>query len=268
MSGEPVLFTIEGGVATITLNEPDKLNPLALSSQHRLREILAQIRADRAVRALVLTATGKGFCVGADLGTITGMRESGDQSLGASIAKVMREVSNALITDLRELPVPTVAAVNGAAAGAGVALALACDIVLAARSAYFYLPFIPRLGLVPDLGTTWFVPRLVGRARAVALTMLGDRLPAERAEQWGLIWRCVEDAALPDAVREITQRLVALPAHAALETRRAYDASEANDLAAQLRYEAARQQDLFDRDEFAEGVRAFQEKRSPVFRKH
>ena len=181
------------------------------------------------------------------------------------MSDVMTDVSNRLITDLRDLPVPTIAAVNGPAAGAGVGLALATDIVIAACSAYFYLPFVPRLGLVPDLGTTWFVPRAVGRARAVGLTLLGDRLTAEQAAQWGMIWACVDDAAVHDTARQVAQRLATLPAHAAHETRKAYDASAANTLEGQLHYEASRQRELLDREEFAEGVRAFHDRRAPVF---
>jgi len=259
-----LLYRVDGGIATVTLNQPDKLNPLGLPLQRRLREVLARIRDDRSVRALILTGAGKAFCVGADLGSLSVAPAVG-QTLGAWMGDVMADVSNRLITDLRNLPVPTIAAVNGPAAGAGVGLALATDIVIAARSAYFYLPFVPRLGLVPDLGTTWFLPRLVGRARAVGLTLLGDRLTAEQAAQWGMIWACVDDRALHDAACQVAQRLAALPAHAAHETREAYDASAANTLDAQLGYEANRQRELSDRAEFAEGVRAFHEKRVPIF---
>lgn len=264
MTDEPLLYDVRDGVATVTLDQPDRLNPLSVAIQYRLREVLAGIADDRSVRALVLTGSGKAFCVGADLGTMNA-GAAGEQSLGDRTADFMNTTSNPLIADLRALPVPTVAAVNGPAAGAGVGLALACDVVIAARSAYFYLPFIPRLGVVPDLGTTWFLPRLVGRARAVALTLLGDRLPAEQAAAWGLIWACVDDAVLRDTAQAAALRLAALPAHAALETRRAYDASDANTLAAQLRYEAERQRDLIDRPSFAEGVDAFLGKRPPVF---
>jgi len=252
------------GVATITLAMPARLNPLALPMQRRMLELLAGIHQDRSVRALVVTGEGAAFCVGADL---QAMRPgAGDaRPFADATADLMAGVSNPLILALRELPVPTLAAVNGAVAGAGVGLALACDIVIAARSAYFYLPFMSRLGIVPDLGTTWFLPRLVGRARASALTLLGERLPAEEAAQWGLIAKAVEDDGFPAAVREAANRLAALPAHAALETRRVYDAAEANGLAAQLRHEAERQRELLGGEAFAEGVTAFLGKRAPAF---
>jgi 2-(1,2-epoxy-1,2-dihydrophenyl)acetyl-CoA isomerase len=137
--------------------------------------------------------------------------------------------------------VPVVAAVNGAAAGAGVALALAADLTVAARSAYFYLPFMPRLGIVPDMGTTWFLEHRIGRARAVAVTMLGDRIPAEQAAQWGLVWACVDDAALRGHALALAQRLSRLPSHAALEVRQAYAAAAGHSLQVQLAYEAGRQ---------------------------
>jgi 2-(1,2-epoxy-1,2-dihydrophenyl)acetyl-CoA isomerase len=161
--------------------------------------------------------------------------------------------------------VPVLTALNGPAVGGGVGLALAADIVVAARSAYFYLPSMPRLGLVPDLGATWFIHEQLGRSRALALTLLGDRLSAEQAAQWGLVWACVDDASLREESIKLARRLAALPAHAALETRRAYQAARANELPAQLAYEAARQRELIDRDSFAEGVRAFSERRDPVF---
>jgi 2-(1,2-epoxy-1,2-dihydrophenyl)acetyl-CoA isomerase len=263
MPSETVLYRVDGRIATVTLNDPDRLNPLGVPLQRRLREILAEVRADRSVRVLVLTGAGKAFCVGADLSAMNAA--SPGKTLGESSAEMMTGLSNQIITDLRDLPVPTIAAVNGPAAGAGVALALAADIAIAARSAYFYLPFMPRLGIVPDLGTSWFLPRSVGRARATALTLLGDRLTADLAAQWGLVWACVDDAGLPDAVHHAAQRLAALPAHAAVETRRAYDAAQANSLEAQLAYEAGRQRELIDADAFAEGVRAFLGKRTPVF---
>ena len=145
-------------------------------------------------------------------------------------------------------------------------LALAADVVIAARSAYFYLPFMPKLGIVPDMGSSWFIPRLLGAARATALTLLGERLSAEDAAQAGLIWRCVDDAALPAEARATAQRLAALPAHAALETRRCLDLAATSTLEQQLAYEAARQRELLDRPEFEEGVAAFVAKREPVYR--
>lgn len=261
-SAETLLLERHEGVALLRLNIPHRLNPLALPLQQRLRQELATLAGDREVRALVITGAGKAFCVGADLAS---MQPQPDTSLGEQTAGFMASVSNRLIQDLRELPFPVVAAVNGPCAGAGVGLALAADIVVAAKSAYFYLPFIPRLGIVPDLGTTWFFERFVGRARATALTLLGERLPAQQAVDWGLIWSCVDDAALLPAALEIAGRLARGPAHAALEVRRVYERAGSSSLAEQMQHEADRQRELIDRPEFAEGVRAFLEKREPRF---
>jgi 2-(1,2-epoxy-1,2-dihydrophenyl)acetyl-CoA isomerase len=255
----------DGDVAILTLHVPSRLNPLTLDIQRGLRAHLAHLREDRTVRALVLTGAGKAFCVGADLSSM-GPAEAGG-SLGQRTADTMAALSNRLIADLRALPFPVVSAVNGPTAGAGVGLALAADVVVAARSAYFYLPFMPRLGIVPDLGTTWFLERSVGRARAVALTLLGDRLSAEQAAQWGLVWACVDDASLREEAMAIARRLARLPAHAAQEIRAAYELAGTQPLEAQMHYEAERQRELIDRPEFAEGVKAFGEKREPVFRR-
>ena len=255
----------DGDVAILTLANPARLNPLGLGLQQRLRALLAEIRADHGVRAVVLTAEGKGFCVGADLSAMGPATDGDARSLGERTADTMQALSNRLILDLHELPVPVVCGVNGACAGAGVGLALAADVVLMARSAYFYLPFIRRLGIVPDLGSTWFIERIAGRGRALALTLLGDRLGAERAVQWGLAWDSVDDTALQAQALALAQRLAKLPAHAALEARRAFDAAAANTLAQQLSYEAERQRVLLDLPSFAEGVAAFSEKREPRF---
>jgi 2-(1,2-epoxy-1,2-dihydrophenyl)acetyl-CoA isomerase len=266
MPDELLRYEVHDGIATVTLNRPEKLNPISLPLQKHLRERLAQVREDRQVRVLVITGAGKAFSVGAELGGMDAQSTSASPSKGEWVGRAMNEVTNPLVTELRELPVPTIAAINGAVAGGSVGLALACDIVIAARSAYFYLPFVPRLGLVPDVGSTWFLPRLVGPARAMGLTLLGDRLSAEQAAQWGLVWACVDDTELQATVRQTSQRLAALPAHGALEARRAFDAAEGNDLASQLRYEASRQSELFDQEAFAEGVSAFLDKRVPLFK--
>lgn len=264
MQADNLLYEVDAGIATVTFNIPDKLNPLPESLQHALRDALARVRADSAVRVLLITGAGRAFSVGADLG---GMHADahGAASVGNTTAELMVTLSNPLILELRAMPVPVVSVVNGPAAGAGVGIALAADIVIAARSAYFYLPFMPQLGIVPDLGSTWFLPRAVGHPRAVGLALLGNRLPAEQALQWGLIWACVDDAELAVEARKLALRLAALPAHAAPELRAVFDASERNDLATQLAYEAARQRDLIDGPAFAEGVRAFTEKRVPLF---
>jgi len=258
-----VLYEVNDGIATITLNLPAKLNPIALELQEGLRDSLARVRMHSEVRAVVLTGAGKAFCVGADLSSMNPPDDG--KTLGNRTAEWMQSMSNPLIEEIRALPVPVVCAVNGPAAGAGVGLALACDIVVAARSAYFYLPFLPKLGIVPDLGCTWFIPRRVGPARAMGMALLDEKLGAEAAAQWGLIWACIDDGLLLLEAQNIAQRLARLPAHAVLEARKAIEASERHSLSEQLHYESERQRELLDKPSFAEGVMAFLQKRAPVF---
>lgn len=252
-------------VAVLTLCNTARLNPLGIGLQQQLRARLAELAADAGVRALVLTGEGKGFCVGADLQSMGGVPAGDGRSLGAHTADTMHALSNRLILDLQALPMPVVCAVNGAAAGAGAGLALAGDFTLMARSAYFFLPFLPRLGIVPDLGTTWFIERRLGRARAMGLALLGERLSAQQALDWGLVWGCADDTVLQDEALALARRLARLPAHAAMEARYALDAAATGSLADQLHYEAERQRQLIDGAAFAEGVRAFVQKREPVF---
>ncbi|WP_218509461.1 enoyl-CoA hydratase-related protein [Variovorax sp. dw_308] len=258
-----VLYEVENSVATITLNLPSKLNPIARDLQHELRDALAHVNADKGVRAVVLTGAGKAFCVGADLSAMNPPEEG--KTLGDQTAEWMQSLSNKIIAGLRQLEVPVVCAVNGPAAGAGVGLALAGDVVLAARSAYFYLSFLPKLGIVPDLGCTWFLPRLVGPARALGMALLDERLSAEKAAQWGLIWACVDDDLLLLEAQKTARRLAQLPAHAILEARKAFAASERHTLEEQLHYESERQRELLMKPSFREGVNAFLQKRAAVF---
>jgi 2-(1,2-epoxy-1,2-dihydrophenyl)acetyl-CoA isomerase len=259
-----LLLRRDGEVAVITLNVPDRLNPLTAALQASVCRAVADVADDRSLRALVLTGAGRGFCAGADLGA--GFTPDGSgRSRGQQAADTMHTLTNRMVRDLRALPLPVVCAINGVAAGGGLGLALAGDVVLAARSAYFYLPFMAKLGIVPDVGSTWFYQRLLGTGRATALTLLADRLPADKAAAWGLIWDCVDDARLMDEAMAIARRLATLPAHAALETRAAFEAAAGHTLTEQLAYEAERQRELLDGPAFSEGVKAFLEKRAPVF---
>lgn len=264
MAFEFIKLEIADDIAVLTLNQPGSRNGLTTAMQDEMRAALEQLRERDDARALILTGAGQSFCAGADLGQLNA---GGGLNVGQSTAKTMEELSNPLILALQNLPVPVVSAVNGAAAGAGISLALAADIVVASRSAFFLTPFLPRLGIVSDMGATWFLPQHLGRARALGLMLLGDRLPAMQAGEWGLIWSCVDDAALMDQARKIAAQLAKAPAHSALEARRALNAAAGQGLAAQLAYEKNRQRDLLDLPSFGEGVRAFFEKRDPVFKR-
>lgn len=258
-----IILERKGDIALLHLNQPERLNPLGLALQQGLRERFTELANDRSVRALIITGSGKAFCVGADLSAMQSS-DSG-KTLGEQSCDTMLSLSNRIIEDIRNLPFPVVSAVNGPCAGAGVGLALAADLVIAARSAYFFLSFMPRLGIVPDLGSTWFLERMLGRPRAVGMAMLGDRVCAQQALDWGMIWSCVDDSALMQEALQLAERLSRLPAHAAMEIRRAFDSAAQHDLSTQLQYEARRQRDLIDKPEFAEGVSAFLNKREPKF---
>ena len=259
-----VTYEVDNGVAIVTLNEPAKRNPLSPQQAAQLLAVLERVREDLSVRALMLTGAGKVFCAGANLDDMGAHDEHG-KTLGEATFDTMERLSNPLILALQGMPVPVLTCMNGGAVGGGVGLALAGDVVIAARSAYFYLPSMARLGLVPDLGASWFLREQVGRARAMGMTLLGDRLSAEQAAQWGLIWMCVDDADLRAEALALARRLAALPPHAAREARNAEREARRNGLVQQLAYEAARQRELIDRASFAEGVRAFAERRDPVF---
>lgn len=256
----------EGDVVVAVFANPEKLNPMSELLLSGLLELFEMIRQDLSVHALLLIGEGKAFSVGADLSTF-GPVDGGTRSLGNRIGDMMEARCNRVVLELQTLPVPVVSAVNGTAAGAGVGLALAADVTIAAQSAYFYLPFVPRLGIIPDMGTTWFLEHRIGHARAMALTLLGDRIPAGQAAQWGLIWACVDDSRLRSDALALANRLARLPVHGAQETRAAYAAAARNSLQSQLAYETNRQRELVDRAEFSEGVQAFSERREPVFRR-
>ena len=253
-----------GHVAVMTLNRPDSLNSLDLQA---IKDMLAHLRAlaaDTSARALLITGAGRGFCAGWQLDE-NGVPGLPDESLGVRQAHLMEEYFNPVIEALHALSIPSLAAVNGVCAGAGVSIALAADVVVASDSASFVLTFAPRLGLVPDLGASWKLPRLIGWARAQATTMLGERISAETAERWGMIWRQVGSAVLMDEAMTLARRLADAPPGICREVRQAFAAAQLNSLEAQMIHERLRQRDLLDRPSFREGVRAFQEKRDPDF---
>lgn len=266
MATDVVLYAVGDTIATVTLNDGARMNPLGAEIIAGLRDAVARIRADRSVGAVVLTGVGRAFSVGADLAEYRAMIDAPqpDRTLGQHIGALMADL-NAVIADLKALPVPVVVAINGVAAGGGAGLALAGDMVIAARSAYFYLPFLPSLGVVPDMGVAWVMERTIGRARAMGLALTGNRLQAEQAVGWGLIWACVDDDRLQQEAVRLARQLAAMPAHAVAEARALFASAETASLADQLAYERTRQIVLADGTSFAEGVRAFAERRKPVF---
>ncbi len=259
MSYQTILFELSGAVARLTLNRPERLNSFNTEMHAEVRSALAEVRTAQAL-VLVLTGAGRGFCAGQDLGDRAVSPGGQAADLGESIEKYYKP----LVLALRALPLPVIAAVNGVAAGAGANIALACDLVVAARSASFVQAFA-RLGLVPDSGGTWFQPRAVGTARALGLALLGDKLPAEQAAAWGLIWRCVEDSELAGVVDGLAQGFENAPTRGLARTKQAIYESFGRTLAEQLDVERDYQAELGRTADYAEGVAAFGEKRTPRF---
>jgi 2-(1,2-epoxy-1,2-dihydrophenyl)acetyl-CoA isomerase len=257
---QSILIAVEEGVQRITLNRPEKLNSFNPEMHARLREALDQAERDASIRALLVTGAGRGFCAGQDLAE----RKFGPDAPPVDLGASLEENYNPLVRRLRALEKPVVCAVNGVAAGAGANLALACDIVLAARSASFVQAFA-KIGLLPDSGGTWFLPRLVGAARAMGLALLAEKVPAEDAERIGLIWKCVDDARLIDEAQTLARALAAGPTRGYAFIKRALHASQSNDLDAQLDLERDLQRAAGLTDDYREGVTAFAEKRKPRF---
>lgn len=265
MTYENIIVDIQNCVATLTLNRPGSLNSLNKGLIDEIRAALRGMRNNADVKALVVTGAGRGFCAGADLAN-AGFNDGVSRSVGEGVAHSMEIAYNPLVRDLTGFPKPVVVAVNGVAAGGGVGLALCGDIVIASKSAYFVQVFSPRLGLVPDMGCTWLLPQMLGRARSRALAMLGDRLPAEKAAEWGLIWQCVADDQLMSEAQALALRLSRGPAIAYRELKRVLDDAAHNTLDEQLENERLTQLLLGDTDDFREGVTAFLTKREPQFK--
>ncbi|HDR8938684.1 TPA: 2-(1,2-epoxy-1,2-dihydrophenyl)acetyl-CoA isomerase [Burkholderia vietnamiensis] len=251
-------FDRAANVATVTLNRPDKLNSFTRAMHRELQSALDEVEKAGA-RALILTGAGRGFCAGQDLADL-------DFTPGAStdLGALIDEHFNPLIRRLQRMPIPVIAAVNGTAAGAGANLALACDLVFAARSSSFIQAFV-KIGLVPDSGGTWFLPQRIGMARALGLALTGDKLGAEQAEQWGLIWRAVDDDTLAASVRQVANQLAQQPTLAIASIKQSMRDSINNTLDQQLDVERDLQRKLGQSYDYSEGVKAFIEKRAPRF---
>lgn len=250
-----VLIETAGAVRKLTLNRPAALNSFTSAMHRELRAALDAAADDAAVRCLVITGAGRGFCAGQDLN---------DPEVGTNVGQVVERIYKPLALRIASMPVPVIAMVNGVAAGAGANFALGCDLVIAARSASFIQAF-SKIGLIPDCGGTWLLPRLVGRAKAIGLAMTGDKLSAEAAERMGLIWSVVDDAALNDQTMALASKLAAMPVKALAATRRTIDEAIMADYASALSLEARVQNDMGAQPDFREGVAAFLEKRAAKF---
>ena len=258
---DTINFGIVDGVATLTLNRPDRMNSFNTVMHDEVKTALDQVEDDHSVRVLVITGEGRGFCAGQDLGD-RAVKPGGDRvDLGASIENYY----NPLIRRIHKLHIPVICGVNGVAAGAGANIALACDIVIAARSASFIQPFC-NIGLVPDSGGTYVLPRLVGPARAAGLAMLGEKLSADKAADWGLIWQAVEDEDLATTVHSMAARLAKAPTRGLATIKKALSASLSNTLDEQLDLERDLQREMGYTEDYQEGVAAFLEKRKPTFK--
>ncbi|MDE1174374.1 MAG: enoyl-CoA hydratase-related protein [Parvibaculaceae bacterium] len=263
MTRETITLETKDGIALLTLNRPDVLNSINTRMIEEIHAAVLEVAGDEAARVLVITGAGRGFCAGADLAAqgapVPGL------SIGQGVAHGMDKHFNPMMRAIMDLAKPTISAVNGTTAGGGVGLALAADIVIAGKSASFIQVFGPKLGLIPDLGCTWQLPRLVGRARALGLALTGDKLPAETAAEWGMIWKCVEDADLMAEAMALAARLAKGPANAFAEIRKAFDVSLGHSYAEQLDYERDTQGMVGDHPNFREGVTAFLQKRDAKF---
>jgi 2-(1,2-epoxy-1,2-dihydrophenyl)acetyl-CoA isomerase len=267
MDTDPVKYNADDGVATITLNRPAAMNAMTNGLMGGISRALTQVAADETVRVVVITGEGRGFCAGADLAHVAEGNTAGQDEAGENETDDGADGSGTFNTAMRALmdcPVPTIARVNGPAAGGGFGLALACDVTIAARSAFFVATFGPRLGIVPDMGATWSIPLRVGRARALGITLLGDRITAQEAEDWGMIWRCVDDDKLDDEVARIASTLANSSPSTVTRIRSTIDAAIHNSFSDQLDLEMVHQGVLSPRN-MREGALAFMQKREPHF---
>jgi len=261
MNFTTIEFSIEAGVALLPLNRPEKFNSFNTDMHREIREALKEVRTNSEIRCLLITGKGRAFCAGQDLGDRSVSADGESPDLGESVETNY----NPLIRAITSLEMPVICAVNGVAAGAGSSFALAADIVLAARSASFIQAFC-KIGVIPDSGSTWVLPRLVGMARAKGMALLGDKLPAEKAEQWGLIWQCLDDDKLETESRALAAHLATQPTKGLSLIKRALKASTANSLDEQLELEKDFMRQAGQTEDYREGVAAFMAKRPAVFK--
>jgi len=256
---ESITYDVADAVGRITLNRPDRLNALTYPMIEELHQVFRRVAAGTdGVRALVLTGAGRGFSSGAD---VTAPRSEDPENPKESL----RDYYNPAFQLLKDLPVPTIAAVNGPCAGAGMSLALTCDIVIAARSAYFLAAFV-NIALVPDAGASWLLPHRIGAAKAAGMMLLGERIAAEQAEEWGLIWRCVADDELRAEADRLARKLATGPTQTYGLIKQLLRAAATNSLASQMHLESELQRLVKTTEDAAEARRAFAEKRPPVFK--
>ena len=261
MNFENIKFTLNNGIAVLTLNRPEKLNSFTQAMHMEVRTALVAVKTSPTARVLLITGAGRGFCAGQDLSD----RAVEPGAEGVDLGESVETWYAPLVMAIKALPMPVICAVNGVAAGAGANLALACDIVLAGKSASFVEVFC-KLGLIPDTGGTWHLPRLIGHARAMGMALLGEKLTAEKAEQWGLIWKCVPDEALMDQAMAMAVHFSTAPTKGLAYTKQAIQASYNNTLAEQLKLEGLMMRELGYTADYKEGVAAFIGKRPPNFK--
>jgi len=262
MNYHTIQFEVQSAVAYLRLNRPEKMNSFNAQMHDEISHALDAIAQDTSIRVLVLTGLGRAFCAGQDLADAEVQFAPGQQP--PDLGEVVERRYKPLVQRLANLRVPTIAAVNGTAAGAGVSVALACDIVVACQSAGFLLPFA-KIGLIPDTGCSWHLPRQIGQARALGLAMTGSKISAQKAAEWGMIWEVLDDAAFAAGVDALAQQLAQMPTKALVRTRQAMRLADTQTLEQHLSYEATLMRELGHSADYVEGVTAFLEKRAPKF---
>jgi len=255
-----IILSVDNGAAVLTLNRPDRLNSFTAEMHEEMQAALTEIERNGSIRALLLTGAGRGFCAGQDLGD----RAVAPGGEAVDLGQSCENYWNPMVRRLAEMRIPVVCAVNGVAAGAGANVALACDIVMAAKSAKFIQSFA-NIGLIPDSGGSWVLPRLIGQARALAITLTGEPVLAEKAESWGMIYKAVEDEALMEEAQKLVARLAKGPTRGLAETKKRIRESSLNTLQEELDHERDAMRELGYSKDYAEGVAAFMEKRKPIF---